>query len=238
VLFIQPLSYSREKRLANFSIALGIPVIFTLIVVFIAGWPVINQEYTVSATLENTLHVWGFPLSLWGTWVYLNTQHVISNATFHGVLDGGGEWVWIPACAMMSLLARRWFGSGTDHSVVQSLLVVYLTFLLVRGQVNEQYAIYLLALLLIDASLWNPKRMKLFYAVSVVITAAVVTNNILLLRFVSPVFPGVQQLETQLIGQIDPFRNGALFVEGIAFCALNLLYLASLIRERRRGFDL
>jgi hypothetical protein len=200
---------------------------------------VVGQEYTVSGTLWNTLHVSGFPLSLWGTWVYLNTLNVISNSTYHTVLDAWkGEWLWIPAVVIASLLARRWFGSGTGRSVVQSMLVVYLTFLLVRGQVNEQYAVYLLALLLIDAALWSPNRMRLFYAVSVVITAAVVTNNILLLRFVSPLYPGVQQIETNLINAINPFRNGALWIEGLAFCALNIWYLRSLIKERRRGFDL
>ena len=35
VLFILPLSYSREKRWVNFAIALGIPVLFTVVVVYL-----------------------------------------------------------------------------------------------------------------------------------------------------------------------------------------------------------
>jgi hypothetical protein len=232
VIFVLPLSYSREKRVANFFLAIGIPVVFTLVVVYLAGWPAYWGEYNVATTLANTLRVTGFPLSLWGSWVYLNTLGVVSDSTFQSVLSWGG-YVWIPAVVVASLLARRWFGSSSEKSVVQSLLLVTLTFMLVRGQVNEQYSIYLLPLLLIDAVLWSPKRMRLFYAVSVVIIAAIVTNNILLIRFVTPVYPEALRIETNLITTVDAFRNGALYLEGLAFCGLNIWYLADLIKERR-----
>ena len=127
---------------------------------------------------------------------------MISNSTFQSVI-GWGVYLWIPAVVVASLAARRWFGSDTDRSVVQSLLVITLTFLLVRGQVNEQYSIYLLALLLIDAALWSPKRMRLFYAVSVVVIAAIVTNNILLIRFVTPIYPNALQIEANLIASVE-----------------------------------
>jgi hypothetical protein len=207
-------------------------VFLTLLAVYLAGWPAFGQEYNVLKTLANTLHPTGFPLSLWGTWVFLNSLNLISNSTFQSVLDWGG-YVWIPAVAVASLLARRWYGFGTDRRVVQSVLVVYLTFLLVRGQVNEQYSIYLLVPLLIDATLWSPGRMRLFYAVSVVITAAIVTNNLLLIRFVSPVYPDVLQLEAHAIASVDLPRNSALYIEGLAFSGLNIWYLAALIKERR-----
>jgi hypothetical protein len=237
VIFILPLSYSRENRWVNFAIALGIPVLSTAVIVFLAGWPVIGQHYTVLTTLENTLQVYGFPLSLWGTWVFLDTVNVISNSTFLGVLSWG-VFLWIPAVVVASLAARRWFGFGTDRSVVQSLLVIILTFLLVRGQVNEQYSIYLLALLLIDATLWNPKRMKLFYVVSAVVIAAIVTNNVLLIRFLSPVYPNALQVEANLIASTGQLRNVLLYAEGLAFSGLNIWYLAALIKERRpRGYQ-
>ena len=234
VIFILPLSYARENRWANFAIALGLPVVSTAAIVFLAGWPVTGQQYTVIGTLANTLQVYGFPLSLWGTWVFLNTLNVISDSTFQSVI-GWGVYLWIPAVVLASVAARRWFGSGTDRSVVQSLLVIVLTFLLVRGQVNEQYSIYLLALLLIDASLWSPKRMRLFYAVSGVVIAAIVTNNLLLIRFLSPVYPGALQLEASLIASTGQLRNVLLYLEGLAFSGLNVWYLAALIKERRPG---
>jgi hypothetical protein len=238
VIFILPLSYSREKRWVNFAVALGIPVLSTAIIVLLAGWPVIDQQYTVLTTLENTLQVYGFPLSLWGTWVFLSTVNAFSTSTFLGVLSWG-VFLWIPAVVVASLAARHWFGFGTDRSVVQSMLVITLTFLLVRGQVNEQYSIYLLGLLLIDATLWNPKRMRLFYVVSAVVIAAIVTNNVLMIRFLSPVYPNALQVEASLIASTGQLRNVLLYVEGLAFSGLNIWYLAALIKERRpRGYEL
>ncbi|MGH9918293.1 MAG: hypothetical protein ACRD6W_05410 [Nitrososphaerales archaeon] len=238
VIFVLPLSYSRENRWANFAIALGVPVLLSAVVIYIAGWPVTGQQYTVITTLANTLQEYGFPLSLWGTWVFLNTMNVISNSTFQGVIDWG-VYLWIPAVAAASLLASRWFGSDTQRGLVQSLLFITLTFLLVRGQVNEQYSIYLLALLLIDIALWSPQRMRLFYAVSGVVLAAIVTNNILLIRFVAPIYPNALQVETNLIASVNELRNVLLYVEGLAFCGLNLWYLASLVKERRpKGYEL
>jgi len=237
VIFILPLSYSRENRWLNFVIALAIPVLSTAVIVFLAGWPVIGQRYTVLGTLENTLQVYGFPLSLWGTWVFLSTVNAISNSTFLSVLSWG-VYVWIPAVVAASLVASRWFGSNTERGLVQSLLFITLTFLLIRGQVNEQYSIYLLALLLIDVSLWSPQRMRLFYAVTAVVLAAIVTNNILLIRFVAPIYPSALQIETNLISSVNLLRNVLLYVEGLAFSGLNIWYLAALFKERKsRGYE-
>ena len=237
VIFVLPLSYSRENRWASFAVALGVPVLLTAVIIYAAGWPVTGQQYSVITTLANTLQEYGFPLSLWGTWVFLNIVNVIPDSTFQGVI-GWGVYLWIPAVVVASLVASRWFGSETQRGLVQSLLFVMLTFLLVRGQVNEQYSIYLLALLLIDAALWNPKRMRLFYAVSGVIIAAIVTNNILLIRFVTPIYPNALQVETNLIASVNLLRSVLLWVEGLAFSGLNLWYLAALAKERRGGFEL
>jgi hypothetical protein len=238
VIFVLPLSYSRENRWANLAIALGVPVLLSVVIVYIAGWPVTGQQYTVVTTLANTLQEYGFPLSLWGTWVFLNTMNVISNSTFQSVI-GWGVYLWIPAVVIASLVASRWFGSDTERGVVQSLLFIALTFLLIRGQVNEQYSIYLLALLLIDVALWSPQRMRLFYAVTVVVLAAIVTNNILLIRFVTPIYPNALQVETNLIASVNLLRNVLLYIEGLAFSGLNIWYMAALIKERRpRGYDI
>jgi hypothetical protein len=238
VIFVLPLSYSRENRWVNFAIALGVPVLLTAVIVYIAGWPVTGQHYTVITTLANTLQEYGFPLSLWGTWVFLNIMNVVSNSTFQSVI-GWGVYLWIPAVVAAGLVASRWFGSDTQRGLVQSLLFITLTFLLVRGQVNEQYSIYLLALLLIDVALWNPQRMRLFYAVSAVVLAAIVTNNILLIRFVAPIYPHALQIETNLIASVNLLRNTLLYVEGLAFSGLNIWYLAALVKERRpRGYEL
>lgn len=241
VVLILPLTYSREKRLTNFAIALGVPTIVTLGVILLAGWPtgfscVFSQcqGENVLTTLYSTLGKSGFPLSLWGTWVYLNLLGVVPDSLFNSVFNWGG-YVWIPAVAVVSFLARRWFGFGTEKGLIRSLIVIYLTFLLVRGQVNEQYAVYLLALLLLDAALYSPRRIRLFYVITAVVLADVVTNNILMIRFLAPVDPNILTVETHLIASVNSLRNALLYLEGLAFSALNLWYLYALIKERSPG---
>jgi len=231
LLFILPLSYSQDRRVVNFLVALGLPSVLALVIVFLAGWPVAGQTFTVSTTLANTLRVSSWPLSLWGTLLFLNAEHVVSDAAAYSIIARGG-YLWIGGFVIASLLARRWFGFSTERGVIQSMLVIMLTFLLVRGQVNEQYTIYLLALLLIDVALWSPQRMWLFYALTLVMLVETVTNNVLLIRFVSPVYPGASQLEASLISSTGQLRNVLLWLEGLVLCGLNLWYLASLIKER------
>ncbi len=79
--------------------------------------------------------------------------------------------------------------------------------------------------------------MRLFYAVTVVVAAAILTNNLLLIRFLSPVYPGALQFEANLISSTGQLRNVLLYIEGLAFSGLNVWYLAALIKERRpRGY--
>jgi Gpi18-like mannosyltransferase len=233
LILILPLTYSREGRLRNLLVGVAVPLLPTVAIVYLAGWPVLSGDYNVVSTLANTLHVYSFPLSLWGTWVYLNSLGVVSNGLFYGVMDWG-TWLWIPAVVAAGFACSRWFGFDSDRGVVQSCLVILLTFLLVRGQVNEQYSLYLLALLLIETALWVPERMWLFYALTIVVTCAIATNNILMIRFLSPLDPGILRVEAGIIAANNELRNTLLYLEGLAFCALNLWYMAALIKGRRR----
>src|SRR4029077_12570694 len=103
----------------------------------------------------------------------------------------------------------------------QSLILITLTFLLLRGQVNEQYALYLYALALIDIAIWNPERRRLFAASLVAILMFHVTNDLLLIRYLAPVYPQALSIEANIIKAIDPVRNALLFLEAMAFWALN-----------------
>lgn len=240
VIFILPLGYSRDRKVSGWIIAIAVPVLLTVAAVFLAGWPWVPPPGSSSAvikTLASTLPKKGFPLSLWGTLLYLNLINVVPSSTVTWITSWAG-YLWIPAVAVASLLAWRWFGFKTDRGVVHSMLLVTFVFLLARGQVNEQYAVYSLALVLLDAALWSPPRMRLFYAMTAVVLAALVTNNFLLIRFLSPIYPGALQLESTLVGEVYQLKNAVQYAEGLAFCALNIWYIALLVRERRRWYDL
>ncbi len=214
------------KALRNLALAVGVPVVASLAIVWLTGW-----SFSVfGSTLQSTLAKGGWSLSLWEVVFYLNYAGVISNSGL-GLYSSAG-YVWIAAVGVATVLAYKWFGFDTERGVVQSLLLVTLTFLLLRGQVNEQYAVYLFALMLIDVAMWSPHRKGLFIASLADIMLGVVTNNVLLLRFVSPVYPHVLVIEGNIIAAVNPERNALLFLQAMAFCALNIYYFYSLYKER------
>jgi len=214
------------KALRNLALALGIPVVASLAIVWLTGW-----SFSVfGSTLQSTLAKGGWSLSLWEIVVYLNYAGVISNSGL-GIYASAG-YVWIASVGAATALGYKWFGFDTERGVVQSLLLITLTFLLLRGQVNEQYAIYLFALMLIDVAMWSPQRRGLFIASLSLILLGVVTNNVLLLRFLSPVYPQALTIEENIIAAVNPERNALLFLQAMAFCALNIYYFYALYKER------
>ena len=130
------------------------------------------------------------------------------------------------------MLAYRWFGFDTERGVIQSMLLITVTFLVLRGQVNEQYALYLYALALIDVALWSPGRRNLVFASVAAVLLYHVTNDLLLIRYVAPVYPHILTIEANLISAINPERNFLLFFWAMIFWLLNVYFFLTLYRDR------
>jgi hypothetical protein len=225
VIYAVPLA-AGPKPLRNLALALGIPVAASLAIVSLMGWP-----FSVfGTTMESTLGTGRLSLSLWEVPFYLNYIGAIPDSALSFFAWAG--YIWIAAVAITTLVAYTWFGFDTERGIVQSLILVTLTFLLLRGQVNEQYALYLFALALIDIAMWSPKRWKLFLASVAALLAFHVTNDLLLIRYLAPVIPQALTIEADIISKIDVERNTLLFFEGMAFWAVNVYYFYSLWRER------
>lgn len=214
------------KPLRNLALAVGIPVVATVAVVWLEGW----SFSVLNTTLESTLGKGGLSLSVWEVVFYLNSLGVVSNSLTNQLVST--DYVWIAAVAVATVVSYRWFGFDTERGVVQSMVLITLVFLLLRGQVNEQYAVYLYALMLIDVAMWSPQRSNLFFASLAIVILVTVTNDLLLIRFLAPVYPGALTLEGSLISKIAPERNAALFLEAMAFCAINVYYVYALAKER------
>ena len=178
LIYAIPLARGPEAA-RNLALALGIPVVASLVVIWFAGW-----SFSIfGSTLQSTLSKGGLSLSLWEAFFYLYSINVISSSVF-GLYSSSG-YVWVAAVAIATVLAYKWFGFDTERGIVQSLLLITLTFLLLRGEVTEQYALYLFALTLIDVAMWNPQRKNLFFASVVVMLMAAVTNDVLFIRFLA-----------------------------------------------------
>jgi len=217
------------RKTANLALAVGVPVVLSLLAVWLAGW-----TFSVFAnTLQSTVGKGARTLSLWDILFYLNYLGTLSDSAL-GVLSWVG-YLWIGAVAVSTVLAYRWFGFDSERGVVRSLILITCAFLVLRGQVNEQYAMYILALALIDVTLWSRQRKGLLWAFLVVALLAIVTNDIFLIRMVAPVYPQALSIEANLISSVDLARRTGMFLEAMAFCALNIYYFYSLYRERQNA---
>lgn len=226
VVFAVPLSYG-PKPIRNLALAVGIPAVASLAIVWAMHWPF----SAFGTTIQSTLPTGRQSMSAWEVMFYLNTIGWIPNSSLNFYYQWGG-YIWIVAVAAATFLAYRWFGFKTERGLIQSMLLVIATFLVLRGQVNEQYALYLYALALIDVVLWNPQRRKLLFASIAVALLYHATNDLLLIRYVAPVYPGVLTIEANLIGAINPERNFLLFFSALIFWLLNVCYFFVLYKGR------
>jgi Gpi18-like mannosyltransferase len=214
------------KPIRNLVLALGIPVVASLVIVWLAGWQITSFQIAVQSTLARG----GSSLSLWEAAYYLNSVGVISNSALNLLVSTG--YVWIPAVAVATILGYRWFGFDTERGMIQSMLLITLTFLLLRGVVNEQYSLYLFALGLIDVALWSPQRKRLILVGIAAVVLFNATNVLLFIRYVTPIVPQALTIEANIVATIGPERNALLILEAAVFWAVELCYFYSLIRER------
>ena len=226
VIYAIPLSRG-PKPIRNLALAIGIPVVATLVIVWLMGW-----SFTIfGTTMQSTLSTGRQSLSAWEVMFYLNSIGWVPNSAITFYYQWGG-YFWIVAVAIATVLSYRWFGFDTERGIIQSMLLITVTFLVLRGQVNEQYALYLYALALIDVALWSPQRRKLLFASVAAVLLYHVTNDVLLIRYVAPIYPHVLTIEANLISAINPERNFLLFFWAMAFWLLNVYYFVVLRRER------
>ncbi len=225
LIFTIPLS-SGPKPLRNIALAVGVPVVASLAVVWLEGW----SSSIFNSTLQSTVAKGGLSMSIWEAAFYLNTLNVFSSyPSWLWYLIG---YAWVVGVLVATVAAYRWFGFDTERGVVRSLLLVTLAFLLLRGVVTTQYSVYLMALALVDYALWSPRRLRLFYASLAAVLMLLVTNDVLLIRFLAPVYPQSLAIEWSIITAINPERDFLLFAGAMVFSAVNAFYIYALAKER------
>jgi len=226
VIYAIPLSRG-PNPLRNLALAIGVPVAATLAIVWLMGWPF----SAFGTTMQSTLSTGRQSLSAWEVMFYLSSLGWIPNSALNFYYQWGG-YIWIAAVALATALSYRWFGFDTERGLIQSMMLITVTFLVLRGQVNEQYALYLFALALIDIAMWSPRRRRLLFASISAVLLYHITNDPLLIRYVAPVYPHVLAIEANLISAVNPERNFLLFFWAMIFWLLNVYYFVSLYRER------
>jgi uncharacterized membrane-anchored protein len=225
-IYILPLTLRNRRKWWGAGLAIGIPALMTLGTVVYQGWTFI----AVGNTLASTSLKGGESMSFFDIFFYLNSLNLLP-ASLDPWLEPIGL-LWVPAVLIAVAWSLRKFGTGEDEGVLQSLLVVTLVFLIFKSQVNEQYAIYLISLSLVDYAVWNRDRGRVFAYTVVVATAFLLVNNIFLIRFVSPSLPDAASIDFALAQQLGGIRLGIKFLLGSAFTVLNLLYLRRIATDK------
>jgi len=225
LIYTIPLARAPRKA-ASLALAIGIPVLLTLLVIWLAGWPFSVFENTLQSTLGKGART----LSIWDVLFYLNFLGDLSDSSL--LILAWVGYLWIVAVAIATVLAYKWFGFDTERGLVQSLILITLTFLVLRAQVNEQYQLYLLALAVLDVAMWSPQRKNLFWVLLTLAILAIITNDIFLIRMLAPVYPQALTIEMNLITAVDFERRTLMFLEAMALCALDAYYFYSLYKER------
>ena len=199
-------------------VAIAIPGIFTAAVFAVTGWGFGG----ISGTLSWETHGYPQGLSYGALLTYpLFADAVGANAGVFYVLGT----LWIPGLLIGGWWASRRFAGDAPADVLQAFAFLTVLLFLLRWTVNEQYLIYLLPLLLLDAALWHPERRGLFHATWILGMLFLVLNNFFLVRFAAPAFPGALPFEFAL--QTDATFSG---IRTILLDALGLLFSVHLIQ--------
>ena len=228
LIFALPLAFSGPHKLRSLAISVAIPALGSLAIIALTGWPIL----TAVVTLKSTVTKGGQSLSALGLFFYLIQFNIVSS--WPPIVMNLLGYVWVPAEVVAASLGYRWYGFATARGLVQSLILSTLTFMIFKAQVNEQYAIYLLALVLIDVAIWNPRRKWLYVSLTAAAMAFLLVNNVFLVRFTAPVDPNWISIEIAWSNAMGQWRTAALLISSISFVALNIFYFYLLYRGRDR----
>jgi len=225
VIYAIPSMLRKTTKPWSIVLAALFPALFSIVAIVVMGWPL----STATVTLASTANKGGESMSAWDLFFYLSLLGVMPSLPSY-VYEALGL-VWIPALAIFTAIAYRKFRFEQDNAVVQSMILLTLAFLIFKARIVEQYAVYLLALSVIDVALWNPQRKRLLQATMGVVMIYLIVNNYFLIRFLSPTYPDYTQIEAFLSQAIGPIRYALNFAAGTTFTILNICYMTAIMRS-------
>ncbi len=227
LIYALPTTIRKTRNSWGLLVAVGLPAFVSILTLVAMRWSVSSATTTLATTVVKS----GGSMSVWDALPYMSSLGILPPLPTNLAIILG--LVWIPAIVAFTVLAFYKLGFETDYGLVQSMLVVTLAFLIFKAQVTEQYAIYLLALSVIDVALWNTDRKRLLTATMVTALVYLFLDNSFLVRFLSPVYPGFMEFEHGL-DYIEPIRLALLFASGIVFTSLNIAYMFSIMKSNWR----
>ena len=240
---LAPLELLRARgtaRLSAFLVVL-LPLALTGLSFWLAGWSLVGVQDTTAAQGQGG----GGGMNLAQ---FIDNPSVLAWATSVPDLILVLSLLWIPAVLLASWPAARWARTGTAEGELRAVLFVLIVFLTVRWGLNEQYMVYIFALVLIDVLLFHPGRWPWFYALMAMSSAFLIVNNDLGLWFLSPVSTTAFAISTHVdqATALGGIRADALVAIAVGMTVVLLLWIEMLWRgaesprildrwRRRRG---
>ena len=230
VVYAAPMTVHRPfkvKGVFALFVAFALPSALSAAIILAMHWSL----STVNATLVSTVGKGGPSMSIWDVFYYLVSLGVsVVPAWLYAPLG----LVWIPAIVGFTLIVVWAFRTETDCGLFQALLAVTLVFLIFKARITEQYALYFFSLAAVDVALWHPERKRILLASVAVAMIYLVVNNLFLVRFFAPVYPGFGSFEAMIYSVIGSANYTVNFLFGAAFTILNIKYLVEIFRLRNR----
>ncbi len=230
VIFV-PYHFLRERGWARWRqlLVLAVPAGFTAAAFVLGGWGL--------AAFQGTMIYEAHGVAL-GLTVFAVAFSPDVVAAVPGIMAAFGvvSWLWVPAVVAAGAYAVRRFARDTHVGLVQSVLFITVIFFLFHAQLYEQYLLYLLPILLVDAVVWHPERRLLFHQTWVIGLVYMLFNNDFLIRFAVPLFPAV--LDTTVAMDSSPVfgvvRAWVLYALAILF-VINLVQIAFVVANPNRA---
>lgn len=124
------------------------------------------------------------------------------------------------------------YGSDAFGFLIRLLIIASLIFLLTRIWVNEAYALYLLAFMLIDLSIFHEGQKRWFLALWGLAFAFLITNNTMIVRFLTPSLPAAFYYDLYINNTPPPLwiRDALMMIEASAFYIVAAKVLHSYLR--------
>ncbi len=225
IIYAVPTVFRRRGNWPGLLLSIAVPALLSIATFAVMHWSL----PTIEATLVSTARKGGESMSVWDSFFYLDSLGVLPPLapSLYGILG----LLWVPALVFFTGVALRRFRVDTENGLHQCLIVVTLVFLIFKAQVNEQYAIYLLALSALDVSVWNAERKQMLLATAILALIYLIINNYFLIKFLSPIYPQYALIESGLNDLIGPIRYAIKFVAGSIFTCLNIRYLITTLKH-------
>ena len=170
-----------RRRSSFASLSISIPLLLSILPFAIYGWDLSGFFNCVSSQATK------YPglMTFWSLLEYIQYSTLGATSAFKLSLSLLSL-IWAPTLSVFYLTALR-SPRFNLKELIQALLITTCLLLLTRLVIPEQFAIYPMALALIDACLWHPRRLNALHAIWILASIYAVINNTLLIRFLSPV---------------------------------------------------